>query len=129
MIQAKRLTTIEKLNLISEYQAQQSILQLERQRIIDEAMPAEVKARIAEINAEFNGKDEAVSENIKALEKQVKEEVIESGESLKGAFLHAIYAKGRVTWDGKMLEGMMSIIPGLKDARKEGEPSVSLRKI
>ena len=41
----------------------------------------------------------------------------------------AIYAKGRISWDGSKLDGMMALIPQLKEARKEGTPSVRLRKI
>ncbi|CAK0771531.1 hypothetical protein CCP3SC15_4350001 [Gammaproteobacteria bacterium] len=40
----------------------------------------------------------------------------------------AVYTKGRVSWDSKKLDGMMILVPELASARKEGEPSVSIRK-
>ncbi len=63
---------------------------------------------------------------IDTLTEKVKAAFIENGESVKGASLHAVYSKGRVSWE---LEGLMMIIPQLKDARKEGDPSVTIRRI
>jgi hypothetical protein len=41
----------------------------------------------------------------------------------------AVWNKGRESWDGKKLSGMMALIPQLEQARKIGEPTVSIRKI
>ena len=117
------------LDQLADFQDQRDYLALKRQELIDAAYPAEVKARIVEINAEFDGKEASVNENITALTEQVKAAVITGGASIKGARLHAVYAKGRVSWDSKKLDGMMIVIPALAEARKEGEPSVSIRKI
>jgi hypothetical protein len=37
--------------------------------------------------------------------------------------------KGRVSWDGKSLDGYMAAHPEISAFRKEGEPSVSLRNV
>jgi hypothetical protein len=55
--------------------------------------------------------------------------VIAHGASVKAKFLHAVFTKGRVSWDTKMLDGLALAFPRLNEARKEGDPSVSLRKI
>jgi hypothetical protein len=117
------------LDELSELYAQRDLSQLEKQRMIDAILTPEIKSRIAEVEAEFSGKGETVSEKITDLETQVKQAVIANGASVKGQFLHAVYTKGRVTWDSKQLEGLMIAVPQLSQARKEGEPSVSLRKI
>jgi hypothetical protein len=117
------------LDTLANYQAQVDYLALEKHRLLDEALPAEVKARMAEIETEFADKASAAQENINALTAQIKAAVLANGASVKGSFLHAVYAKGRVSWDGKKLDGMMSLIPALADARKEGEPSVSFRAV
>ncbi len=121
---------IEKLlDELSELYAQRDLSTLEKQRLIDEVLTPEIKAKISEIEAEFNGKSDTVSEKISTLETQIKDEVKKNGASVKGQFLHAVYTKGRVSWDSKTLDGLMIAVPQLASARKEGEPSVSLRKI
>lgn len=119
----------EKLDELAELYAQRDLSTMDKQRLIDAVLTEEIKAKIAEIEAEFLGKNEAVSEKIESLETEVKDLVRQNGASVKGQFLHAVFAKGRVTWDSKQLDGLMIAIPELAQARKEGEPSVSLRKV
>ena len=64
-----------------------------------------------------------------ALEAEVKQEVIEAGQTIKGSCLQACYAKGRVSWDTKMLDGYVVAHPEVEQFRKVGEPSVSIRKV
>jgi len=117
-----------KLDQLSELYAQRDLSTLDKQRMIDAILTAEIKAKIAEIEAEFSGKSEAVSEKIAALESEIKEAVKLNGASVKGQFLQAVFTKGRVSWDSKSLDGYLKAHPELADFRKEGEPSVSLRK-
>jgi len=117
-----------KLDQLSELYAQRDLSTLEKQRLIDAILTDEIKAKIAEIESEFNGKGEAVSEKIAALESEIKEAVKLNGATVKGQFLQAVFTKGRVTWDSKSLDGYLKAHPELADFRKEGEPSVSLRK-
>lgn len=117
-----------KLDQLSELYAQRDLSTLDKQRMIDEILTAEIKAKIAEIEAEFSGKSEVVSEKIAALEAEIKEAVKLNGASVKGQFLQAVFTKGRVSWDNKSLDGYLKAHPELAEFRKEGEPSVSLRK-
>ena len=122
--------TIEtKLDELSELYAQRDLSALEKQKLIDAILTDEIKAKIAEVEAEFSGKAESVNEKISLLESEVKELVKKSGATVKGQFLHAVFTKGRVTWDSKSLDGYVKAHPELTEFRKEGEPSVSLRKI
>mgnify|MGYP007071606482 CR=1 FL=1 len=127
------MNTIQKINQLSEYQAQRDYLAMQKAELLAAVIPPElrtqVEARTAEIEAEFAPKLEAVDANIAALTDEVKAEVIAGGESVKGDHLHAVYIKGRVSWDSKKLDGLMIAIPELAAARKEGEPSVTIRKI
>ncbi len=118
-----------KLDLIAEYQSQKDLLNLQKQEIIDTILTPEIKAKIAEIEAEFTGKGETADTNIAALTAEVKDMVIQTGASIKGNNLHAVYAKGRVSWDAKGLDGYAVGHPEILYMRKEGEPSVSIRKI
>jgi len=123
------MTAKEILEQLTELYAQKDLLNIAKDEARDDAIPEEVEAALADIDAEFAPKLEAVAEKIAALEAEAKAAVLAEGETVKGGALQAVYTKGRVTWDGKKLEGMASLLPQLKDARKEGEPSVSIRKV
>lgn len=68
-----------------------------------------------------------LEESIASMKKTIGAKVLEHGSPVKGSVLQAIINKGRVSWDGKKLEGMMALIPGPEAARKEGEPTVTIR--
>jgi hypothetical protein len=84
---------------------------------------------LADLEAEFADKSFTVRANCAELEDQIKRDILEYGASVKGTFLHAIWMKGRVSWDGKSLDGYMAAHPEISAFRKEGEPSVSLRNV
>lgn len=123
------MNTQQKLDAIAEYESQRDSLNAAKADAIEKALPAEIRAILGEIDVEFSAKFQAVDDNIATLTAEVKAEVLAAGNTVKGAHYMAVWNKGRVSWDGKKLDGMMSIIPALKDARKEGEPSVTLRKV
>ena len=123
------ITTIDLLDRLADLRAAVDMVRVKRQQAMDAAMPAEVAATLAEIDAEYGPMIEAAEKNAAELEEQIKAAVIAEGASVKSTWLHAVYTKGRVTWDGKKLDGMMALLPGLEAARKVGEPSVSIRKV
>jgi hypothetical protein len=61
------------------------------------------------------------------LESEIKSEVLSRKQTIKFPNVMAVWNKGRVSWDSKLLEGMAKLEPKLLATRKEGEPSVSLR--
>lgn len=117
-----------KLDKLADFQAQLDVLNMDKQALIDTVLTAEVKQKLADIEAEFAGKSEDASKNRAALEEEIKAAVKEHGASVKGTALHAVWVKGRTSWDSKKLEGLMMVVPQLAEARTIGEPSVSLRK-
>jgi phage host-nuclease inhibitor protein Gam len=88
----------------------------------------DISARKREISAEYQGKEQAAAENIAKLEKAIKEAAREHGKTVKGKHFSAVYVKGRVSWNTDMLDGMIALVPQLEKARKEGEPSITIRK-
>ena len=122
-------TTIDKLNELANINAMIDALNLQKQELLAAAMPADVRSRLDEIEAEFSGKTETASEKAAALKAEIKAEIIAGGASVKGDYLHAIYTKGRITWDTKGIEGFAVAHPELNVYRKVGEPSVSIRKV
>jgi len=119
----------QKIDQLANFQAQRDVLELEKQSLIDQLIPPEIKARIEEIEAEFNGKREAVDEKITAMENEIKEEVIRHGATVRGTFLRVVYHTGRVTWDTKSLDAYARARPELLEFRKQGEPFVSIQKV
>jgi hypothetical protein len=88
-----------------------------------------VATRKAEIEAEFIGSANAVDENIQKLENEIKADTEQLGKTIKGKYFMAVYNKGRITWNTSMMEAWLNDHPFLKQARKEGKPSISLRRL
>lgn len=117
-----------KLNQLADLHAQKDSLASAKQALIDKALPPEAKARLAEIEAEFENKDEAADANIATLEATIKAEVLAGAESVKGAHYQAVWNKGRQSWDDKGLTAYAESHPEVMQFRKQGEPSVTIRK-
>jgi len=87
-----------------------------------------LKDQLAEIDEEFAGRAESAEERIKELTMLIKSSVKEYGATVKGDHLMAVRNKGRVTWNTKKLDGFAVAYPALLELRKEGKPSVTIRK-
>jgi len=109
--------------------AQRDVINLQKQELIDQVLTPEIKARLEEIEAEFGGRTEAVEANIAALETEIRQEVLQHGSSVKGAFLRVNWHKGRVTWDTNSLDDYARQHPEIIAYRKQGEPYVSIQKV
>jgi len=130
---------------------------------------ADIEQRKREIAEEFAGKEQDAAANIAKLESEIKDDVKKRAAkkleedldaddlSVKSALYHAVYSRGRITWEAKRLDKLPKKLAEataeidsfvamteelsslrkrisdiawiLSDARKEGEPSVALRKI
>lgn len=62
-------------------------------------------------------------------ERELKALVLESGASVKGNVVQAVFTKGRVSWDTRALDGYAAGHPEVAQFRKQGEPSVSIRPL
>lgn len=118
-----------KLNQLADLHAQQDALAGEKQALVDKVLPAEVKARLAEIEAEFESKAETASGKISALEAEIKADVLAKGETVKGGKFQAVWNKGRQSWDDKGLGAYAETHPEVMQFRKQGEPSVTIRRV
>lgn len=118
----------QKLDQLANYQAQRDVLELEKQALIDQVIPPEVKARLEEIEAEFAGKRESVDANIAALDAEIRGEVLRQGTSVRSTFLRVVYHPGRVTWDTKSLDTYARSRPEVLEFRKQGEPFAIIQK-
>lgn len=119
----------EMLDRLAELYAQRDLAELDKKHLIDQVLTPEIKAQIEDIEIEFGARTEAINTTADELEKQIKDYVKRLGETAKGDHVMAVFNRGRISWDNRKLEGMMSLIPQLAEARKEGEPSVSIRRM
>ncbi len=120
---------VEKLNRLEEFHAQREALSTQKQALIDGVLTPEVRARMAEIEAEFGQKAEALGANIESLETEIKAETLAHGETVKSGRFQAVWNKGRDTWDGKGLGAYAAAHPEVLAFRRQGEPSVTIRRL
>jgi len=116
------------LDRLAELRAAPDAIRLQKQALIDTVLTDEIRAKLAEIDAEFAEPLQVAETAAAALEAEIKNAVIFQGATVKGSALMAVWNKPRVTWDTSKLDGLMLAFPQLAGARKEGEPSVTIRK-
>jgi len=97
-----------------------------------ESRRAEVLKKVQDeldaLEVEFKPALEAAEENAASLEAEIRNDILLRGESLRSSAYHAIYVKGRVSWDTSGLNEYARDHPDVLRYRKESQPSVSLRK-
>lgn len=117
------------LDQLTDAYAHLDVLKMDHSQEIVDTIPPEIRERLAEVAAKYEPLISAVQVQIAQLEEQAKLAVLEAGETVKGGALQAVWVKGRVTWDTKKLDGLTIVLPELNQARKVGEPTVTIRKI
>jgi len=122
-----KMDAVEMLDKLADFRSQRDLIRLQESEAMDAAFPEELRQTLKDIEAEFAGRSEIVNEKIASLEKEIKAEVLEHGETIKGTHLMAVWNKGRVSWNSKALEGYAVAHPEVAAFRKEGKPSISIR--
>lgn len=118
----------EKLDKLAELQARLEQARVGKQKAVD-AVLAPVQSELTRIEEQYAGQLTDLEKDIAFLDADVRSDVLNLGESVKATFLHAVWAKGRVSWDDKGLMGYAVVHPDVLAFRGEGKPSVSLRKV
>lgn len=72
-------------------------------------------------------RQDALADEIKALEMQIKQAVLEHGESVSIPPVSALLVGGRTSWDGKGLCGYAVAHPEILVFQSKGSPYVTLR--
>ena len=122
-------TTTEKLNRLSEMLSQHDVINMCFDDLREKILTPEISARLADIETERQTALDAVDDIVATLKAEVIAEVLQSGTSIKGRFLHAVWAKGRTSWNSSGLDGYAIAHPEIVAFRKVGEPSVSIRNV
>ena len=106
-----------------------SDLQSELEKARKDAIPQEVREQLETIEAEYQPKLDVLREKLKSLEDEVKEQVLNTGSTLKGNVVMAVYRRGSTKWDEKHLERLATEYPRILEAKVEGKPSVAIQRI
>ena len=106
-----------------------SDMQSEMEKARQDSIPPEVREQIETIEAEYQPKLDVLREKLKALENEVKELVLNTGSTLKGNVVMAVYRRGSTKWDEKHLERLAIEFPRILEAKIEGKPSVAIQRI
>ena len=104
-------------------------MQAEMEKARQDAIPQEVREQIETIEAEYQPKLDALQVKLKSLEDEVKERVLNTGSTLKGNVVMAVYRRGSTKWDEKHLERLAIEFPRILEAKIEGKPSVAIQRI
>ena len=119
----------EKLDRLSEMQSQADVIRLHFDDLKAQILTPELQQALDEIDAEMNTAMDALQGGIKSITDEIKEDVIKECATVKGSYLMAVWNKARVSWDTKGLDGYAVAHPEISAFRKEGDPSVTIRKI
>jgi hypothetical protein len=92
------------------------------------ALPARVRARLADLDATYAPQVECLERVIAAQTTQLKHAVLAHGHSVKGHGLQAVFMPGRCTWNDAGLQGYSLVHPEILTFRRVGPPGVSLRQ-
>lgn len=123
------MSTQEKLNQLHELRSEYAESMNKRIAEIDTILTPEIKELVDGINLKWEEATQNLTIEIAELEDEIKKDVLTAGKTIKSDHLMAVWNKGRVTWDGKLLDGMAKLIPQIEKARKVGEPTVSIREV
>ncbi len=92
-----------------------------------DAILEQVRPQLEALEAEFADQIAATRDESARLEAEVRAAVLAYGQSFTHARIHAVYTRGRVTWDSKGLARFAKSYPEICEFRRVGQPSVSLR--
>jgi len=123
------MNTTEKLNKLSELQAQADVIRMHFDDLRKSILTPEIQAQLDDIAAEERTSLDALQGGIDELTAEVKADVLNAGATVKGDYMMAVYNKGRVSWDTKGLDGFAIAHPEMQAFRKVGEPTITLRKV
>ena len=117
------MNTQEKLERYSDLTERLTFLTQSLTELKDKAIPDEVKEALAEIDAEYKPMIDHAQGVLNLVLDDIKTEVLTAGSTVKSSRCMAVWAKGRSSWNGKLLDGYAMDHPEILQAKKIGEPT------
>jgi hypothetical protein len=122
------MNTEQKLDRLAELDAQKDLVQMDMDNLKQSVIPVEIKEKLDDINAEYSPKLEAISTERATLEAEIRNDVMVSGQSVKGEVYNASYVNGRTSWDTKALDGYAAVHPEILQFKTVGAPTVRISR-
>ena len=117
---------LNKLGAYTEFDIQTHITDILRQQLIDGFInEVQFTALQGLVDKAYQDKQQHDAEKA-ALEDEIKRAVVELGVSVEGENVKATFVKGRLSWDGKGLEGYAVAHPEVMVFQKQSSPYVRL---
>jgi len=113
------------LDQLSDLESMVDTIRIQKQ----DAVPADVRTILADIDAEFDPAIESANQGIRELQNRIRELVIANGMTAKGKFKEARFVSGKASWNDKMLNGYSAAHPEILAFRKVGQPYVSFYNV
>lgn len=118
---------VARLDALAQLHAALDEANIEKKALIDSVITPEIKAKLAEIDAEFADRLATCGERIDRAEAEVRVLVVKAGESIRGAHMHAVYSAGRARWDDRKLVRYAETHKEILMCRDQGSAYVTLR--
>ncbi len=119
---------ITKLDELAELQVTADVTRIDYETKRAEILKA-VETELDALDTEFEPLLNLTQERIAQLEAEIRQDVLKHGASVRGNSLHAVYYRGRVSWNTRGLDEYASTHPEIVEFRTQGEPGVQLRVV
>jgi len=119
----------QQVSAIAEMESAIKLIELEKKRLLDRVIPAELKAELESIEAEYVDKVAFYADTIKTTKEHINQQILAGGESVRGVRKQVVYNQGRKSWDSKKLERLAKKYPEILEALTYGEPYVVWRDV
>ncbi len=124
----QRDEVVHKLNRLADLRAALDLTRMNYDAKRSEILKS-VQAELDALEAEFQPLLEAAEDNASALETEIKNDVLLTGQSVTSDVYQAVYVKGRVSWDNDGITNYARTHPEVLKFRREGQPNVTLRTV
>jgi hypothetical protein len=84
---------------------------------------------IANLEEGMKSDTQSLDMELTYLKQQIEEIVLEQGSTMRSDKMMAVYYKGKVSWDSKLLEGLALAYPEIEKCRSFGKPYVQYREV
>lgn len=119
---------VGKLNRLADLRAAVDLTRMNYDAKRSEILKS-VQAELDALEAEYQPLLDAAQENAAALEAEIKNDVLLTGQSVTSDVYQAVYMKGRVSWDNDGINNYARTHPEVLKFRREGQPNVTLRTV
>jgi hypothetical protein len=123
------MNTQEKLDRLAELDAHRDAVLMDKEVLKQQIVPTEIKQMLRDVDSEYDPKLEAIAQERVQLEAEVRNDVMVTGESVKGNTYRASYVLGRTSWDTAALDGYAAAHPEISQFKKLGVPTVRIAKV